>query len=118
MSDYEFHKGTLKPLTLSEGETYEDKAKKICNNNGVEKLPNYCDTYLEYIRDRNFDNYTVLNNSIYEIDNSELDPYSDVQELVDNKDGTYSYIMKFHNGGTYLEEMLEESLHKLENKEL
>lgn len=38
-----------------------------------------------------------------------------IQELIPNKDGDYTYIMEFYNGGTCLEEMLEESIKEIIN---
>lgn len=47
------------------------------------------------------------------IEDKEEEDTQDISILTPNNDGTYSYIMQFYNGGTCLNEMLEDSIKNL-----
>lgn len=60
------------------------------------------------------DTYKVLNGELYKCDDTQYP--EDTSYLVDvrsNGDGTYKYIVQFYNGGTWLNEVLEEGLNNL-----
>ena len=71
------------------------------------------DTYAETLMDVD-DTYKVLNGELYKCDDTQYP--EDTSYLVDvrsNGDGTYEYIAQFYNGGTWLNEVLEEGLNNL-----
>lgn len=71
------------------------------------------DTYAETLMDVD-DTYKVLNGELYKCDDTQYP--EDTSYLVDvrsNGDGTYKYIVQFYNGGTWLNEVLEEGLNNL-----
>lgn len=67
------------------------------------------DTYAETLMD---DTYKVLNGELYKCDDTQYP--EDTSYLVDvRSNGTYKYIVQFYNGGTWLNEVLEEGLNNL-----
>ena len=55
-----------------------------------------------------------VNDVLWEIiEDKEEEDTQDISILTPNNDGTYSYIMQFYNGGTCLNEMLEDSIKNL-----
>lgn len=123
MSDYEQHIGRIKPVYKQPNEAFYTYTKRIFGDAFKEEC------WREYEEsDKDGDD---LSNLIYECDlnekaflikdvwyvvveSKEIDSYDDIQELLPQADGSYVYIMRFYNGGTCLEEMLEEALEKLE----
>jgi hypothetical protein len=120
MSDYETHKGTLKPTELTKEEVVynylrnyngsgcyvlKDK-KELEENNTLAK-----NTVDEYFYD--VEQYTEVNGKIYEVQDNEFDGYIDIFEAFKNSDGTINYIVKFYNGGCSFDEALEEATSKL-----
>ena len=113
MSSVEFHRGTLKKV---ECDSVVDFCKSELSKYGKED-------FSEYGPESNFDvidalydlgkfnhkEYVYVNNKIYEWLKHSLDYDSDEYfcETSPNADGTINVICQFHNGGTCLEEMLE-----------
>ena len=61
----------------------------------------------------------LLNGELYKCDDTQYP--EDTSYLVDvrsNGDGTYKYIVQFYNGGTWLNEVLEEGLNNLKQQKL
>lgn len=109
MSYVELHTGTLTKIN-TKGLTVEEYCKHLCKKHGYE-IAYEGDT--ETLMD--VDNtYKVLNGELYKCDDTQHP--EDTSYLVDvrsNGGGTYEYIAQFHNGGTWLNEVLEEGLNKL-----
>lgn len=61
--------------------------------------------------------YLVHENKVYEVKDKELEGYSDIYTMYPNNDGSYSYIMKFYNGGTCLSECLLSKLNNLTDEQ-
>ena len=112
MSDYETHFGTLKKVDLG-GLTLEEKCKELCE---IYNIPwhDWYDDYRDLLMDTKSESYIILNNTLYEINDTRSydDFYCNVK---DDGNGNYSYYTHFYNGGTYLQECLEEELSKMEN---
>jgi hypothetical protein len=90
----------------------EEVCKRVLQENGYDKISEGSDSYKESIYDELGDRYVVLNNTLYEIEKEELgDEYFCHSKT--NDDGSISFFTQFYNGGTQLNEMLEEYL--LEN---
>jgi hypothetical protein len=82
----------------------------IVANHSVDEIAYEGDTYAETLRDVD-DTYKVLNGELYRCDDTQYP--EDTSYLVDvrsNGDGTYEYIAQFYNGGTYLDEVLEDGI--------
>lgn len=87
----------------------EELCKKVLKENGFNEISKSCKSYEESIYDELDDKYVVLNHTLYEIEKEELgDDY--FCSLKRNKDGSIDFYTQFYNGGTYLNEMLEDEL--------
>lgn len=106
MSYTEIHIGTLKEVDLG-GKTLEDWCKIECERLKINKSMEY-DSYLEIFLET-YSNYKLLNDKLYLCKDKELDE-GEINYMFKNPDGTYSYVMQFYNGGTYLDEVLEWAL--------
>lgn len=101
--------GTLTKIN-TKGLTVEEYCEYLCKKYGYE-IAYEGDTYAETLMD---DTYKVLNGELYKCDDTQYP--EDTSYLVDvrsNGDGTYKYIAQFYNGGTWLNEVLEEGLNNL-----
>lgn len=111
MSCVELHTGTLTKIN-TKGLTVEEYCEYLCKKYGYE-IAYEGDTYAETLMDVD-DTYKVLNGELYKCDDTQYP--EDTSYLVDirsNGDGTYKYIVQFYNGGTWLNEVLEEGLNNL-----
>lgn len=111
MSQTELHFGKLRKITING--SFEEWAKNKCELENIEKT-SYNDTWVEQLSDSFYNKYFFVKNQLWEVfDHVEKDEYEDIYEIASNPDGTYSFIMKFYNGGTCLSECIEEELNKL-----
>ena len=131
MSNYEKHVGKLKKVDLSEYNNstekfFEEQYRKLFTDLTEEEIKetyHYAETFAyrgnrgswEYLFFDNCydfdmdDKFYVVNGIVYEtIEDKEVD--DDASLLKDNGDGTYDYFIEFYNGGTCLQEILEENL--------
>jgi len=108
MSQTETHIGKLRLITLPESQSIEDWCKEKCNC----ELSSYNNTWQEQLMDKFTEVYFIINGKIYEaFDHTEFD--DDISHLEDNGDGTFDFIMKFHNGGCCLSECIEDEFKKI-----
>ena len=117
MSNYESHKGKLlKIKDKLTKEEMEDFAKNHLIPQNITFPHKYYKDVFEYIRD-NQDKYPYFfsEDSIYEIENCQLDPDEDEFWYIKNNDFT-EYSFRFYNGGTCLEELIRELIEILEKK--
>jgi hypothetical protein len=117
MSQTEFHTGKLKEVDLN-GLSLEDYCKSKCNEAGITELESYHKDWTEQFKDEfwygNEEKFFVHGEKVYElIEHEEMDDENYFMKLTPNKDGTISFIGQFYNGGTCLQEMLEEALDDL-----
>lgn len=114
MSSDELHYGRLIPL---EGDV-EELAKNICLNNGIYMPKDDYEsgkTWFQLMKELLYGSeYIISNNRIYKIEDNEQidDPY--IERMTKGADGNYYYVVSFYNGGTYLEECLNDLIKKLE----
>lgn len=115
MSDYESHSGKLVPFYRIEGESDKEYFQRAFEDNFKEEYWDEDEYIGEFIYACNMYKkvFYAKDTIFFNVNHKSLDPYDDIQELEDNGDGTYSYFMRFYNGGTCLSEMVEEAL---ENK--
>ena len=110
MSSIELHRGILVKVN-TRGLTVEEYCEKLCKKYGYE-IAYEGDTYVTTLTEID-DTYKVLNGELYRCDDTEYP--EDTSYLVDikNNDGVYEYIAQFYNGGTCLNEVLENGLKDL-----
>jgi hypothetical protein len=116
MSDYQHQRGTLRPFHKFENENVKEYFKRVLEEDFKEDewLSNDEDP-MEYLGMSDlYERYIFYKNKLHRVEDfEELDPYGDVQVLNANPDGTFSFEMRYYNGGTCLSEMIEESLEQL-----
>lgn len=106
MSCSELHTGTLKKIDTG-GIPLEEFIKSL---NLEEKLFEYDDSEILSTKE-----YVILNNELYIRDDIKYKDSEDVLDIQDERNGTYFYTVRFYNGGTYLDEVLENGLKGLKN---
>jgi len=118
MSDYEHKKGRIRPCERLKEETDENYFKRVL----IEKkwVEDYWDEDdpIGIIYNLNLeDKYFYLNENIYEVlEMEDLDPYDTIKVLNEQSDGTYTFEMRWYNGGGSLGELLEDNLTKIVRK--
>lgn len=109
MGETETHMGKLKRINC---DSQNEFAAGVMQNEG--EMPSYYDNPLKWMLSEYGDKYISISNGLWEvIENLELDPDDDINDLRENEDGTINFISRFYNGGTCLSEMLEEGLTEL-----
>lgn len=112
MSQMEFHYGRMKEVILPDNKNIEDFCKE---NSKSTELKSYNKNWIEQFIDENSDyrpgNFLIHNDKIFEI----IEHYEDndneyYMKLIDNTDGSITFIGSFYNGGTDFTEMIEEEL--------
>jgi len=112
MSRTELHFGKLRKVELNTDlETfYKEKLKEI----GITELRTYDNDWEDAFKCELGETYYVVKGQLWEVfEHKEEEDDEDIYKLTPNPDGTYSFIMKFYNGGTCLSECIEEELEKL-----
>jgi len=118
MSDYENHRGRLELFRRQENETDKNYTQRLFEKLGEpfteEDWAEHEDDIREFLSWQNTEEKVFyVNNKYYlNVDHKELDPYDDIQELEGNDEEGYTYYMRFYNGGTCLNEMIEEAFEK------
>ena len=118
MSEYQHQRGKLMEFKRSSTESKEDFFKRAMGNLFKQEAFN------QYILDNDmfdfldecncYEKIFYINENFYKVlEIEEIDPNYEVQVLNKNLDDTYTFEMKYYNGGTCLEEMIQESLEKL-----
>lgn len=113
MSEMERHIGKIKKVDLN-NYTVEGWCEQKCKTLKIE-LGAYYKTYKEALLNDPYPAIMIeVNDVLWEvIEDKEEEDTQDISILTPNNDGTYSYIMQFYNGGTCLNEMLEDSIKNL-----
>lgn len=114
MSDNEAHKGKLVPMILS-GVSMEERAQSACELLGIEATGAHAN-WIDCLKDRGYRKAYIRGDIIYRIDNTELDAYG-FSEANKNGDGSIDYVMMYYNGGGSFDEVLDEAMKRLENKD-
>ena len=111
MSDYELHQGKIKKVEteLSCEEFAKQEFIKITDK---DTLPKGYNNFIEALRDESEEFYFV-NSKIYKIENNELDGDSDIFQYKELEDTSIEYTLRFYNGGTGLNEEIEEILNQV-----
>ena len=119
MSDYERHKGTIKRVFTDS--TPKEFVLKLVTDGEI-TVPSYYnledeDDFREFSTDELlYYDYIVHNNEVFTINNTRCGDEYDIFEYNLKDNNTIDYHFNFYNGGTCLNEMLEEVLEKISNK--
>lgn len=107
MSEMEYHRGKLMKLE-SNFLSLEGTAEILCRSNGVNKIEDYHDNWIEQFRDTFYKGeYVIIGNDIYKIlEGEEFDP-DNLNNLEEKEDGTIHYMFSYYNGGASFNEALE-----------
>lgn len=112
MSQTEIHIGKLRRIELNE--SLESFYKRKLGELNITELRSYHNNWEDAFKDEFNEKYFIINNTVFEIFNHiEMDESDDIYDIKKNEDGTYSFIMKFYNGGTCLSECIEEGLEEI-----
>lgn len=111
MSNTEFHFGKIRKVNL-EGKTKEEFFQEKCQELGINELK--AKTWYETLGwTDEYENYYLSREDIWEVfEHKEMDDQG-YFKMLDNKDGTYTFMTSFYNGGTCLGEILEEEIQNL-----
>lgn len=114
MSQDELHRGKLRKIDLK-NKSIEDFFKEKCIENGIVELDKWAKDWYSMYRG-NVDNLEYFSNrkSVYQLYNHKQFEDFDIQEFLKLENGDYEFITCFYNGGTYLGEVIEEFVNKLE----
>lgn len=112
MSDYERHKGTLRPIEMT-----EEIAAKTLQEKGIQILADCYDNTVDQLMDECYDDYIKIGNQVFKLENHKnLGCDLDFSEVHKNEDGSYDFHALFYNGGTCLSEMLKFAMDELNDK--
>lgn len=109
MSDYKRHKGTLRPIEMT-----EELAVKFLKEKKIEP-ESYYDSAVEQILDTEY--FIQIGDQVFKLENHKnLGCDLDFSEVHKNEDGSYDFHALFYNGGTCLSEMLKYAMDELNGK--
>lgn len=114
MSEQESIKGKLRKVDL-QGKTLNEWAKDyISENYAVFAAPSVYNSWLEMLLSVFYKQFYLFNNEVlFEfVEKEEIDP-NYFCFIEDNNDGTYSFYANYYNGGTCLEECLDDEFAKI-----
>lgn len=120
MSDYETIKGKIRKVDL-QGMSAEEYAERIIKEKGVDikinEGPFFYQTYIDILKwydDWEEGRYITVDGVLYLIyDTCDLETSSDYIQLTPIADDTYEFHTSFYNGGTCLNEMIEDEIRRL-----
>ena len=107
MSDYQTDIGRLKLLSKD-----KEEIKKFMKNNV--KFINKGYTLEEQFADDYYDKYFLSNGYLFSVIEKDTLPFGDICKLTLEKNGTYSFIFQYYNGGAGFTCMLDEATKKLQ----
>ena len=115
MSCTETHFGKLKEVIL-DNQTRDEWCKEKCLAEGVIEILSYCNDWAGTFAN-SFSTHFLIKDKIYEIiEHEEISEDDGDFKAWKNSDGTISFATQFYNGGTCLEEMLQDGLDDLKEK--
>lgn len=120
MSDYETLKGKIRKIDL-QGMSAEQYAERIIKEKGVDikinEGPFFYQTYIDILKwydDWEEGRYITVDGVLYLIyDTCDLETSSDYIQLTPIADDTYDFYTSFYNGGTCLNEMIEDEIRRM-----
>lgn len=117
MSETVYYKGLLRLAGKLKGETLEEQCRRVLiekeKHAKEEELGDWYDSYQEKLEDKLYDDYIVLDESLYTIANVEtIDPYNDIFSMQEQRDGL-NFKVQYYNGGCSFSEAIEEAYRNL-----
>lgn len=111
MSEIVHYRGTLKKVERLDNETLEMQCKRLLNKRLLNnrELKSYYDSYKEMLFYENYQKYVIHNDTLYLIEKASIDPDEDVFKVNQVDDRTYTFEVKYYNGGCSLDEAIEEA---------
>lgn len=110
MSGVETVLGTFEEVDL-DGKTIEEYAKAQFPEGTVKS--DYYENWYEYLQDENDGNFFEHEGRLFKVTDQEDYSYDSFAKIEKTGEGKYNFVTSFHNGGTYLTEMLSEGIAKL-----
>ncbi len=111
MSETEMRAGKAKEVVFSQGVSF---AQKMLHLTELGYDVTEADENRNYLANGRL---CIVNDRIFEILEEKEYDYEDVADATKNPDGTISYILKYYNGGTHRDEMLEMAIAKMERSD-
>lgn len=112
MSETVIHIGKLKKLEIST--SIEDWAANLCKTEyNCQKLSNWTTNWIEELMELSRNRFVIVDDNVFEVLEDDCNGnYDDIFEMKQNDDGTFSYILQYHNGGCCYSEAIEEAYNK------
>jgi len=110
MSQTEIHQGCIIPVKTESPICLW--AEGYCKMNGIAELQIFNDTWIDQLTSSFYEKFLIVDDQIWEIEDTELDIADDIVEVEKEANGSYSYMLKFYSGGTGLLELLEDAVRK------
>jgi len=116
MSQMEYHSGRLRKIPMKMDDNLEAQCRRIILEHrpdlDIEYILDQYNSFEELMRDEYYGEYAVLNGRIYEIlEHTQMD--DDTFDVWKDEDDIINFAGSFYNGGTSLDEMLEDGLKSL-----
>lgn len=113
MSEVVHYKGKLIqiPIDMNNDEAF----KEICIKEGYKK-EDYYNSWEECLVEEGYEKYVIVDNKLFVAEYKSIDLDDEIIHATDNKDGSYTFEVKYHNGGCSFEEAIKEALEKLEDR--
>ena len=111
MSETVRYKGKITPVYPLEGETLEDTAERILEENLIDKK-DYYDSCSEQLYEDLYEQYEVINGLIYKLGIERKDPNYTFFEASSNDDGSFDIHVMYYNGGCGLGEAIENAVNQ------
>lgn len=117
MSETVMYKGDLK-LVSFDGESVEETCERLLKGHGLTKIPEFYADYREYClygATETDCKYVVLDDKVYKIIPDEsVDAYDDIFLMNKTGEDSYSYLVKYYNGGCGFDEALNHAFDRVE----
>lgn len=110
MSETVHYRGNITELA-SGLKAREMSIKSIFADDNITDLPDWCDSWDEYICDYYPDRYIVINDRLYQVDMEEVGK-EDIFMVKKTEDG-YAFEVSYYNGGCSLKEALDIAIGEL-----
>lgn len=103
--------GSLQKIEIQDN--LENTCKMICNNMDRHILPNNYESWIEYVRDRLYRDYVIVNDTLYKIINNIDIDEDDLFFIRKTQDNNLEYVVRYYNGSCCLSEALEKALNNM-----
>jgi hypothetical protein len=111
MSEVVHYKGKLTqvPVDITNDETFKD----LCIKEGY--INDCYDSWEECLLEEGCEKYLIVGDKLFVAEYESIDLDDEIIQATDNKDGSYTFEVKYYNGGCSFSEAIEEALDKLKD---